>query len=55
MAMLNMLLSGRRINTQKRGVFEHQAKLAALTMSEGYKRHPILVNKMGLKAHHHLP
>jgi hypothetical protein len=45
-----MLLGGRRINTQKRGVFERQAKLAALTMSESYKRHPIFINKMGLKA-----
>jgi hypothetical protein len=48
--MLNMLLDGRHINTQKRGVFERQTKLTALTMSESYNRHPILINNMGLKA-----
>jgi hypothetical protein len=39
MAIMNMLLGGRRINNQLRGAFFRQTRLAALIMSDGYFRY----------------
>jgi hypothetical protein len=39
MSILNMMLNGRRVNNQERGMFHRQAEMATLVMSEGYDRH----------------
>jgi hypothetical protein len=49
MSILNMMLGGRRVNNQQRGMFTRQARMAALIMSEGYSRHGILLLKMGIE------
>jgi hypothetical protein len=50
MSILNMMLNGRRVNNQDRGMFHRQtAKMAALVMSECYDRHNELLRKMGVK------
>jgi hypothetical protein len=49
MAIQNMMLGGRRTNNQLRGTYKRQVRMAALVMSEGYSRHAILYERMGVR------
>jgi hypothetical protein len=48
-AVKHMMLGGRRVNTQGRGVYDRQAKLAGLVKDRGYSCHPQLLAKMGFQ------
>jgi hypothetical protein len=47
-AIMHMLLGGRRINTQDGEIFERQVNLAGLTMTRGYEYHSLVQQKMDI-------